>query len=318
MTPMRLFRHHFAMSVFAGILTWGHPPWAPAATYLPDLKGEVLDAESRAPIPGAYVAVLYRGDDPGSIIAHGGRRELCLRVALGRTDRAGRFEIPWVRIKKDYIRRTYTISVFKSGYLSRDEEVAQKKDNYFAHLKSLPKTLDEYRSYSIWSTNKIDNSDNHVELLWRDPGSDGRVERTHRPEQAIIGEVGPFGEKRTVKLDAIDETETLRVAYLRSRAEPFFSCSAYPDVDGFPPLPHLLYPLYKAMYEEARSLAKTDKDHDNVRRLCHLAISDKARRGGERETPATCDINNVPEDWKRWDDAFQTGKGNEFVHPSQK
>lgn len=62
--------------------------------------------------------------------------------------------------------------------------------------------------------------------------------------------------------------------------------------------PRILYPMYGAMYDEACQLARTEQDHENVRHLCNLAISDRARRHLDRQVPQTCEINAVPDDWK--------------------
>ncbi|MGE5169727.1 MAG: carboxypeptidase-like regulatory domain-containing protein, partial [Rudaea sp.] len=66
----------------------------PHALYGKRIAGQVVDAQTGAPIPGAHVAFLWES----TIIPHGftghNARDICYHAAAAVTDRDGRFDVP--------------------------------------------------------------------------------------------------------------------------------------------------------------------------------------------------------------------------------
>ncbi len=238
------------------------------------ITGEVRDVNSNEPLVGAYVALFQIGDEPGSLIPHGGRKGVCFHVDLAITDANGHYRLPAWHVREFYINRATYLIAYKPGYLlTREAKESYRPDEIVGE------------KVSEWKKKKrIDP----VEYLRRDPN-------LGRQERGGIREGYGGRSLASLPLEAF-EFMTLRVRQLDTWIWSDLSCEN----------PRTLYPLRKAVYEEASSLATTDTDLRYVYSMCMGTTQKGGWRDGfgkdySQGLAPPCDINDVPEDWKRWD-----------------
>jgi len=118
--------------------------------YKPEFRGRVLDAETKAPIEGAVVVVLYW---KSYLIRIVGSHSAILNARETLTDKNGDFYFPSCMGFIPFSRQEYTqFIIYKPGYMKGPEKLGLPSENFFAVDAVGQKGQIRYFEYGNWKS----------------------------------------------------------------------------------------------------------------------------------------------------------------------